>query len=122
MVTLAPLWISLANVEAMFCFCFSESGFLGGVGGTMPLTRVDCLPDFLEGTDSVSEVAATAPLEFDPADEAAWRLAGGETEVEAAKTGEESCCGRPLTIAGGGGVDWSSKLFQLSRPRLCWFS
>ena len=94
MVTLAPLWISLANVEAMFCFCFSESGFLGGVGGTMPLTRVDCLPDFLEGTDSVSEVAATAPLEFDPADEAAWRLAGGETEVEAAKTGEESCAQR----------------------------
>ena len=98
----------MANVEAMFCFCFSESVFFGGVGGTMPLTRVDCLPEILEGTDSVSEVTATAPLEFNAADEAAWRLAGGGTEVEAVKTGEESCCGRPLTIAGGEGVDWSS--------------
>lgn len=85
---------------------------MGGVGRTMPLTRVDCLRDVPEGTDSVSEgVAAAAPLEFDAdgvADEASWRLAGGGTEVEAAKTGEELCFERPLTIAGGGGVYWSS--------------
>ena len=50
------------------------------------------------------------PLEFDAdggADEASWRMAGGGTEVEAVKTGKGSCFGRPVMIAGGGGVDWS---------------
>lgn len=32
----------------------------------------------------------------------------GHTAVEAAKTGEQSCAGITCTIAGGGGVNWSS--------------
>lgn len=70
----------------------------------MPLTSVDCLLDTRESTDPVSEDAAAAvPLEFDAdggADEASWRMAGGGREVEAAKTGGESCFGTPSTIAG----------------------
>ena len=93
---------------------------MGGVGGTMPLTSVDCLLDTRESTDPVSEDAAAAvPLEFDAdggADEASWRMAGGGREVEAAKTGGESCFGTPSTIAGGGGVDCSSSFSSSPGP------
>ena len=108
------------DFDMMFFFCFSESFCLGGVGRTMPLTSVDCLLDTRESTDPVSEDAAAAvPLEFDAdggADEASWRMPGGGTEVEAAKTGEESCFRRPSMIVCGGGVDWSSSSFNYPGP------
>ena len=116
METLAPLWICLANVDVMFFFCFSESFCLGGVGRTMPLTSVDCLLETRKSTDPVSEDAAAAvPLEFDAdggADEASWRMAGGGREVEAAKTGEESCVQRLPMMECSNGLHSSSSPCQ----------